>query len=136
MASDTNTFDVLIVGGGPAALTAGLTLARQLCSVVLFDSGKYRNGSAISMHMVPGWDDKNPAEFRASARNELTSNYKTTKIEDTEIIRATKHEQKGEFEVEDTKGGKWTGKKLILALGSSDIYPDIPGYSECWTKGM
>jgi thioredoxin reductase len=42
----------------------------------------------------------------------------------------------GEFEAVDESGNVYTGKKLCLATGVRDILPDIPGYAECWTKGM
>jgi len=67
--------DILIIGGGPAGLTSALTLVRQLYTVVLFDSGSYRNGSAVHMHTIPTWDHKDPKEFRAAARKDLLTNY-------------------------------------------------------------
>ncbi len=42
----------------------------------------------------------------------------------------------GCFEATDTDGELWMGKKVILATGVRDVYPDIEGYAECWVKGM
>ena len=42
----------------------------------------------------------------------------------------------GLFLAVDEQNNRWTGKKLLLATGVKDIYPDIPGYDACWVKGM
>ena len=54
--------DVLIIGGGPAGLSAATGLARQLYTAVVFDSGVYRNARAKHMHNVPTWDHRDPAD--------------------------------------------------------------------------
>lgn len=128
------TIDVLVIGGGPAGLTAATTLVRQLHTVVVFDSGSYRNHMTKHMHNVPTWDHKDPAEFRAIARKDLLTNYKTCTFEDTEI--KSLKEVPGGFEAEDSNGKTWTGKKVILATGVADDFPNIEGYAECWGKKM
>lgn len=60
-------YDILIIGGGPAGLSAVASIVRQDHTVVLFDSGAYRNAGARHPHTVPAWDDRDPAEFRAAA---------------------------------------------------------------------
>ena len=129
-----HTVDVLIIGGGPAGLTSAITLARQLHTVVLFDSGSYRNAGVRYMHMVPTWDHKDPKDFRAGAKKDILQNYKSVRIEDTEIKTAKKVEDW--FELQDSKGNVWKGRKLILATGSADSYPEIEGYEESWGNGM
>ncbi|KAM3073407.1 hypothetical protein ACMFMF_006613 [Clarireedia jacksonii] len=83
--STSPLFDMLIIGGGPAGLTAAFTLARQLHTAVVFGSGDYRNIDAKWMHMVLTWDHKSPKQFRSTARKKIETNYETIKFEDVEI---------------------------------------------------
>ncbi|OCL14900.1 FAD/NAD(P)-binding domain-containing protein [Glonium stellatum] len=127
--------DVLIIGGGPAGLTAALALARQLQSSVVFDNGDYRNKPSEDMHMVLTHDHASPIDFRAKSKENILSRYGTVSYEETTILTAKKTDA-GTFEVEDDNGRIWQGKKLILATGVRDIFPAIEGYAECWTKGI
>lgn len=127
--------DVLVIGGGPSGLTAALTLARQRHTVVVFDSGHYRNAATNHIHTVLTWDHKNPSDFRAAARENIASGYETTIFRDVAMEKLQKTKA-GFFEATDTEGKLWVGKKVILATGVMDIYPDIKGYHECWVSGM
>jgi thioredoxin reductase len=126
--------DVLIIGGGPAGLTVASTLARQIQTCIVFDDGTYRNKASNDMHMVLTADRSSPTAYRTKAREELLHNYDTVSFQETTVTKVTKIE--GGFEVEDTKGSTWQGKKLVLATGVEDIYPAIEGYAECWSSGM
>ncbi|MCJ1471419.1 hypothetical protein MMC13_000058 [Lambiella insularis] len=129
------SLDALIIGGGPAGLTAALTLARQRHTAVVFDSGQYRNAAANHIHTVLTWDHKNPNDFRAAARENLASGYQTVIFCDVAVKKLQKKED-GQFGVIDEEGNQWAGKKIILATGVSDIYPSIEGYDDCWVNGI
>lgn len=127
--------DVLIIGGGPAGLSVATGLARQLYTAVVFDSGVYRNARTKHMHNVPTWDHRDPADFRAAARRDILARYDTVQFQEAKIETVRRTED-GRFEATDAKGTTWLGKKLVLASGMRDVYPDIPGYDDVWGRGV
>ena len=85
------SLDALIIGAGPAGLSAALSLARQLHTVVVFDSSSYRNATSSHMHTVLTWDHKNPNDFRGAARQNILDGYETVQFVNVELktIRKT-----------------------------------------------
>lgn len=71
MDSPTTCYDVLILGDGPAGLSAALALARGDRSVILISSGSYRNRGVAALHALIGHDGESPEQFRAGAREQL-----------------------------------------------------------------
>ncbi len=135
-ATTSSLVDVLIIGGGPAGLSVATGLARQLYTAVVFDSGVYRNAKASHMHNVVTWDHQNPAEFRKKARDDIRKRYSSIQFQDNTKIENVKKTQNGQFEATDATGKVWTGRKLVLATGIKDVYPEIDGYGDCWGNGM
>ncbi|KAJ1712134.1 thioredoxin reductase GliT-like protein [Aspergillus flavus] len=128
-------YDVLIIGGGPAGLSVATGLARQLYRAVVFDSGVYRNALSNHMHNVATWDHSSPAEFRREARERILARYDTIQFENIEIKNVQKTSE-GYFKAFDALDRVWTGRKMVLANGVRDIFPDIDGYKECWGRGI
>lgn len=105
---------------------------------MVFDSQVYRNQGITHMHTVASRDHQNPNLFRQIAREQIVSRYDTVWFQHANITHAAQ-KQIGEdkyegFEVQDSEGQTYSGKKLILATGSKDIMPDIPGYIENWPE--
>lgn len=129
--------DVLIIGAGPAGLNAALTFARTRTTAIVFDSQEYRNEGIKHMHTVASRDHENPYEFR-TAREQIESRYDTIWFQRATITHAARkklgQEQYEGFEVKDSEGQTYEGRKLILATGSQDILPKIPGYKENWPE--
>lgn len=65
--------EVIIVGGGPAGLSAELILARSRRSVSIIDNGEPRNAPAVAAHGLLGLEGINPLEFLARGRDEVAS---------------------------------------------------------------
>lgn len=119
-------YDVADVGGGPAGLAAAATLARQLHSAVVFDSQIYRNQRATNMYMVPGHEGKSPAEFRRHSREAISSQYSTIKFQDVQVDKVNKKSDSN-FSVVDANGKEWSFRKILLAVGSSNIFSSNRG---------
>ncbi|OAL00894.1 FAD/NAD(P)-binding domain-containing protein [Phaeosphaeriaceae sp. SRC1lsM3a] len=127
-------YDALIIGGGPAGLSSSLPIIRQQFSAVIFDAGKSPIDPSKRFHLIPSWDHTERNEFSTAAKGNL-SRYETLRFEHATIEQIKKIE-KFLFEVVDSNGQKWLGKKIVLANGVRYMLPNIEGYSDCWGKGI
>ncbi|KAK6212332.1 hypothetical protein LQW54_005465 [Pestalotiopsis sp. IQ-011] len=128
MTADSEITDVIIIGGSHAGLSAALTLYRACHTSLIFDAGAPRNAKADHVHMTPGFDNKTPNELREVARDELRATG-LAQFVPQKVVTATKTPD-GLFEVVDGAGKHWKGRKILLALGVQEKYPDIEGYAE------
>ena len=119
--------DAIVIGGGPAGLQAALTLGRMHRSVVLLDSGDYRNAPVEHLQNFLTHDGRDPAEFRALARADLAA-YDTVEVRraDARVVC----EEDGVFFVELADGSALTARKVVLATGVRDTLPEKPGLAE------
>ncbi|KAH8723049.1 thioredoxin reductase [Phaeosphaeriaceae sp. PMI808] len=132
--ASTNITDVLIVGGGYAGLSTASTLYRATHTTTVFDSNVYRDQHAPEIRQLPGWEGKASSEYRAAARTELESTGLSAFVDaPVERIEMTND---GLFKAKTSDGREWLGKKLVLATGVEEVYPDITGYADCWVTGI
>jgi thioredoxin reductase len=128
-------FDVIVIGGGPAGLSAALTLGRALRTTLLIDSGEYRNAPAAEMHNFLTRDGTAPGELRAIAREEL-SRYSTVQIRSVAVDDARPLGEDGGFELMLADGGSVQARRLLFATGLADDLPPIEGIGELWGCGV
>lgn len=124
-------FDAIIVGGGPAGLSAALILARSLRTVLLFDNGRPRNALASGINGFITRDGIPPGEFIQLAQEEL-SRYKTVTLISQEAVEARKIDHF--FEVKAQDGRSFRSRKLLLATGVVDVVPKIKGIMQFYGK--
>ena len=132
-------FDALILGAGPAGLSAALGLARIKRTALVLSHQRFRNDGIKAMHTVLGFDGAHPADFRSIGIEQIKKYGDGIQFAEGEVIKVCKtHFEDGYhgFEVEEKDGEVWTGRKMVLAMGAKDVFPDIDGYAENWPDNM
>jgi len=124
-------FDVVIVGAGPAGLSAALVLGRARRRVLVCDAGHPRNAASHGLHCYLTRDGIEPAEFLRLGRSELRP-YETVELRQAEVTDARRLVDNGadNFEVTLSNGERMTTRKLLLATGVIDELPEIEGLPE------
>jgi thioredoxin reductase len=128
------TFDVVIVGAGPAGLSAALMLGRCRRRVLVCDSGRPRNAASLALHGYLTRDGVPPRELLAIGRREL-ANYDTVELRDVSADDAI-CEPDGGFRVTLEDGAVVRSRKLLIATGVCDNLPAIDGFQEFYGRGV
>ncbi|TWT32790.1 NAD(P)/FAD-dependent oxidoreductase [Blastopirellula retiformator] len=124
-------YEAVVVGGGPAGLSAALVLGRACRRVLLIDAGEGRNAPADAAHGFLTQDGTPPSEIRRIGRAQLAS-YDVT-VKEGRVTAAKTVD--GRFEVEFA-GQRVACRSLILATGIADRLPPIPGAKQWWGRGI
>ena len=122
--------DVIIVGAGPAGLSAALMLGRCRRRVIVFDAGQPRNARSQALHGYLTRDGVPPLALLRMAREELRQ-YETVTIRD-ERVTAAECRSDTCFLVTLASGEQLIARKLLLATGVVDNLPDIEGFGELY----
>ncbi len=122
-------YDVAIVGGGPAGLTAALWIARYLHSVVVIDSGDPRNWETRGINGFLGSQGIRSPELRSQGRRDA-GKFGADFID--EEVCTVKNVNGERFSLTLAKGTEIETKRLLLAIGIKDVWPDIPGLADCY----
>lgn len=124
-----NSYDVIIVGGSNAGLSAAMTLGRSLRHVLVLDNNRPCNRQTPHSHNFLTRDGETPAALAAIAREQVLR-YPTVTLQTATVIGAAAVESG--FEVTTAEGEVLQSRKLLLATGLKDEMLPIPGFAECW----
>ncbi|MDX2357997.1 bifunctional NAD(P)/FAD-dependent oxidoreductase/class I SAM-dependent methyltransferase [Dietzia sp. PP-33] len=141
-------WDVIVVGGGAAGLSAALMLGRARRRVLVMDAGEPRNRFAAHMHGVLGHEGVDPLELLRRGREELreydvtvrtgsvarveSGRIESGRVEDGEVDDGGIDDDEAGLTVEFTDTARATARALVVATGQTDQLPDIPGLREFW----
>jgi thioredoxin reductase len=128
------TVDVVIVGAGPAGLSAALILGRCRRAVLICDTGRPRNAASRALHGYLTRDGVPPSELLAIGRREL-ERYDTVELRDVGASDAVCAED-GRFKVTFDDGAVVFSRKLLIATGVCDNLPEIDGIKELYGRSV
>jgi thioredoxin reductase len=124
---NTDPYDVAIIGGGAAGLSAALVLGRARRRVVVIDAGQPRNAPAAHMQGFLSRDGMAPADLLAAGRAEVR--HYGVEIIDDRVIDAGP-----DLSLVLASGTTITARRVLVATGAVDVLPDIDGARERWGR--
>ncbi|MEU2285777.1 NAD(P)/FAD-dependent oxidoreductase [Streptomyces sp. NPDC013178] len=123
--NSTEAYEVIVIGGGAAGLSAALVLGRARRRTLVVDAGEPRNAPAAHMHGYLSRDGMPPAEFLAAGREEI-ARYGVQLVRDR-AVDATKGEDGEDFAVRLAGGRTVRARQLVVATGLRDELPPVEG---------
>jgi thioredoxin reductase len=120
--------DVVVIGGGPAGLSAALLLGRCRRRVVVCDAGRPRNEAADALHGYLTRDGVPPLELVRLGREEL----RPYGVELRQVLVTDVVQEADGFDVHLETGERLAARTVLIASGVRDHVPDIPGLAECY----
>ncbi len=130
--AEQKVWDVLIIGGGPAGLSAATVLARSRRSVAIIDEGRQRNLRSHGLHNYITRDGILPADFLDLVHEEIKQ-YPVSFFQGRALSVTRSEDQ---FSVSCADGNNFISKRLLLATGVSDQIPEVAGMKELWGKSI
>ncbi|MGX7689070.1 NAD(P)/FAD-dependent oxidoreductase [Flectobacillus roseus] len=127
-----NQYEVIIIGGSYSGLSSAMALGRALRKVLVLDTGKPCNRYTPHSHNFITQDGETPFEIFQKAKSQVLA-YPTVDFRENKVLTVLKTEEG--FKVKTSDDSFFT-KKIILATGIKDIFPDIKGFEDCWGKSI
>ena len=124
--------DVVIVGGGPAGLSAALALGRARKRVWLCDAGPRRNAAAVHIQNFVTRDGTPPEELRRLGRQQLAA-YPSVEVRDAGVLAIDG--ERGAFQVQ-LATGTVQARRVVLCVGMVDELPELEGFRELWGRSI
>lgn len=138
-------YDIAIVGGGPAGLSAATAATRMMQrSIVIESAAPPRNAASHGAHGLLGFDRSTPDQVRRAVWADL-SHYGLAVRREADVTDVAV-DPDGGFRIELRRGGEGSAaenperhaviwaRDVILATGVIDVHPDVPGFAECWAR--
>jgi thioredoxin reductase len=131
--SGMSDYDVMVIGGGAAGLSAALVLSRARRQVLVVDAGTQRFTLAAHMHGFLSRDGLPPSDLLKVGREEVAG-YGGEIIPGTvsELVRCGT----SGFWVLLSDGRRFSARRLLVATGLRDELPDIPGLRDRWARDV
>jgi thioredoxin reductase (NADPH) len=134
-------YDVVVVGGSAAGLSAALTLGRSRRSVLVVDAGEPRNAPADGVHNYLGQEGTSPRDLARIGRAEVRQY--GAEVTDGRVVAASRvdgatagaHDGIA-FRIDLEDGRSVVARRLVVATGAVDVLPDVPGLAEFWGTGV
>lgn len=134
-APENGKYDVMIIGGSYAGMSAALQLVRARRNVLIIDGGKPRNRNARVAHGFLGREGLPPADIASQARDELLRYPTLTWLTGT-AVAAQPIDDGRRFKIRVEAGQTFVADRVILAHGVTDDLPDIEGIGERWGRSV
>ena len=128
-----NHYEAVIVGGGPAGLSAALVLARACRTIAVIDAGTPRNNASPGVHAFLSRDGILPADLKKTSRKQIAAYPDVEFLSQSVRHVRTAHPESG-FRIALTGGQTLRADVVILAVGMSDELPDVPGFHQHWGR--
>lgn len=126
-------YDAAVIGAGYAGVTAAITLARALHTVLVFDDDRPVNRWNTAIHHMPTWEGKRADVTRRECKSDLQAPG-VRLVEQT--VTHVDSKSDGSFVLTDASGSTYAVRKLLLACGVEHELPALEGYDACFTRGM
>jgi thioredoxin reductase len=139
-----NEYDVVIIGGGAAGLSAALVLARAGRGVLVVDSGAPRNSQATHTHGFLSRDGMSPGDLLTVGRDEvrgyggeiLSGSVTALSLDEAALDEAASPAEAAGFRMLLADGSRVAARRLLLATGLRDELPEIPGLRDRWARDV
>jgi thioredoxin reductase len=125
--------DVVVVGGGPAGLSAALVLGRARRRVLVLDTGQPANIASTAIGGLLGQSGVAPGELRRDGREQLAE-FPTVEVRDAAVVDANNGRERVEVRLRD--GSELHTRALLLAHGLSYEPPALPGIEPLWGRSV
>ena len=133
LAAGSEVLDAVVIGGGPAGLSAALVLGRCVRRVAVCDSGQYRNARSTALHCFMSRDGIAPSSLLEETRRQL-ERYETVSMLATKVRSVDRRD--AQFTVVTDDGHALQARTLLVATGVVDELPGIEGIDELFGRSV